>query len=204
LTFEAITNIPDSYKIVKGQPLEINLKLLNDSKLTWPKELEMTAYFVNGKYIEKLQQEVEHNQIADIKFTCGPWDTEGKSKAHLQFNWVCEKTKTKYFSKKIHISVNVVSNEDYGQDNESRKSRLYISEDDYFGNFNKSEYRSSEKPIISPKQYKEDIILQQKDLKNSNFNKPPELLGQNKGIEKDDSDERVQKERLLSKSSVVN
>ena len=111
LEFEAITNMPDCYKVVKGQLLEINLKLLNVSKLTWPTDLEMTAHFFNNKYIEKLQQDVEHNQIADIKFKCGPWDTEGKSKAHLQFNWVCEKTKTKYFSKKIHISVNVVSNE---------------------------------------------------------------------------------------------
>ena len=48
------------------------------------------------------------------------------------------------------------------------------------------------------------MILQQKESKNSNLNKPLEILGQNKGIEKDDSDERVRTERLLSKSSVVN
>lgn len=209
--FEPVDEIPASYKVGKGLILDVCLKLRNVSNITWPANLEMTAGFYSGKYVEEMKKEVSHHDIADVNFTFGPWDTEGKTKAHLQFNWICDKTKTKYFSKKIHFGIHVVPNEgiifipkslEIDQEFYSQKSKANIS-DEKLKNVYKhqtEEYRSSDKLQLIQKEYKEDIILQSKDSKNSELNKTSDIKAEQKKVE-DDEDYN---ERLLSKSSIVN
>ena len=109
--YQLIENEP-TYSVNKGEEAIVYLKLKNINSHAWPKELEMAAgFFGTEKKVKAIDKEIEPNDTVDLSFNFGPWDVEGTKNCHLQFNWVCQSTKTKYFSKKIHIVINVKSND---------------------------------------------------------------------------------------------
>ena len=99
-------------QVAKGEEALVYLKLKNNNSIPWPEKLEMVAGFFNTeKTVKAINKNVAPSDTVDLSFNFGPWNEEGNKNCHLQFNWVCQETKTKYFSKKIHIAINVKSNE---------------------------------------------------------------------------------------------